>query len=434
MMKSKLQTDGNQNDPRWELVLRMAASSQLKGSARLREFLLYVADRTLHNSPDEVTEQQIGIQVFGRQAGFNSSEDSIVRTHARLLRIKMAAYFSSEGAAEPMTIEIPKGHYLPIFVEAAGRRKLEDARPQVVQEFRREAEGGGLEVATLENPVHDAAPERAEAAPMHAPPRWQRRAWMASVALCVALAALVLWLAGARTGEASGPVLALWKPFLTEDAPILIYSNALFQGDSKSGLRYASPDATHNEPLPNGFTDHYTGIGELVSVYELTRLFDRSHASFTLKRSLLVTWDEAKLRNLIFIGAAAENSSMRVLPTAPDFTMMSGEGFAGIVNQHPAAGEPALLTRPEYPLTRDYALIALLPGVEPGRHTLVLSGLTTMGTEAAVEFACRKQNVAELLHAIGYTSGEVRPFEAVLEVTIGGGVPLQSHLVMVRAH
>ncbi len=81
----------------------------------MREFLRYIADCAIKEAPESATEQQIGVHVFHRPPGYNSSEDSIVRTHARLLRQKLAEYFSTEGAAEPTIIEVPKGHYLPIF-------------------------------------------------------------------------------------------------------------------------------------------------------------------------------------------------------------------------------------------------------------------------------------------------------------------------------
>jgi hypothetical protein len=230
-------------------------------------------------------------------------------------------------------------------------------------------------------------------------------------------------------------VQRLWAPFFAGNSSLVIYSNALFTGDSRSGLRYAAPAA----PGPGSgegknFVDTYTGIGEVAAVYDLTRLFDEHHSSFTLKRSLLVTWDEAKLRNLVFIGSVAENPSLRAVTSTTDFTLMNGDGFAGIVNHHPRPGEPALYSRPEHPLDKDYAILALLPGVESGRRMLVFSGLMTMGTQGAVEFACHRETLDDLLRAVTNSKGEVRPFEAVLETDIGGGVPLQTRLVTVHVH
>ncbi len=53
--------------------------------------------------------------MFGRSADFDSSVDTIVRTQAYRLRLKLNEYYLSEGAADPIAIEIPKGHYVPSF-------------------------------------------------------------------------------------------------------------------------------------------------------------------------------------------------------------------------------------------------------------------------------------------------------------------------------
>ena len=391
-------------DLRWALVERVAASHCFRSSVRLRDFLFYVSGCALRNAPLEATEQHIGIHVFGRPAGYNSSEDSIVRTHARLLRHKLTEYFADEGALEATLLEIPKGHYLPIFRPRAAVEQV--ANPQKVMVLR---EKGSLEPAR---------------------PWWRNRRWkiVASIALLVCLVSAGAWTWTWRSTRFSA-IDHFWAPFLVDDSSLVIYSNALFTGDSKTGLRYAAPQGMQAETPGQDFVDTYTGIGEVAGVYDLTRLFASRHASFTLKRSLLVTWDEAKLRNLIFVGSVAENPSLRDVFSNTDFTMMAGNGYAGIVNHHPRPGELALYSRPEYPLVKDYAILALLPGVQQGKHMLIFSGLTTMGTQAAVEFACHRDTLQELLHDVTDANGEVHPFEAVLETAIGGGVPLQTRIV-----
>jgi len=79
-----------QQHPHWMLVIRVCNSQCFHSAARLRDFLIYVADCALRNCAEEATEQHIGMHVFQRSPGYNSSEDSIVRTHARLLRQKLA--------------------------------------------------------------------------------------------------------------------------------------------------------------------------------------------------------------------------------------------------------------------------------------------------------------------------------------------------------
>ncbi len=400
-----------QSDPRWRLLERIASSQHLKSSARLRDLLFYVADCAIREAPAEATEQQIGIHVFHRAPGYNSSEDSIVRTHARLLRQKLAAYFAEEGIGEDLILEVPKGHYLPIFRPRTAPLPLAQTSPRLA-----------ALPATI--PVTIRAPRRS--------PR--RTIAIALLMLLPLLAASAAWIWHPRVKPADSTVERFWQPFLGSDSPLVVYSNALFVGDSTSGMRYAPDQPPEDAELSTDYVDTYTGIGELTSVYNLTRLFDSYQSHFTLKRSLLMTWDEAKLKNLIFIGSVAENPSLRVLQSTTDFSMVAEPGSAGVVNHHPKPGEPAIYSRPERPLTRDYAILALLPGVQPGKRMLIFSGLTTLGTEAAVDFVCRPDSTAELLGQITGPKGEIHSFEAVLETTIGGGVPLQTRLVTIRVH
>jgi len=404
-----------EGDERWELAQRVIESSCLAGSARLRDFLLHVTACAIRETPEEATEQQIGIQVFGRSPGFNSSEDSIVRSNARLLRLKLSAYFSDEGASEPLIIEIPKGHYLPVF--SPSKRFLEDS------------------IKTEVAPIHvEEAKEALISEPLPIPTARRQRVWQAVVGvglvllLCLTLGATLHWQRQAATAK---PLNQLWEPFLAGDPPLVIYSNALFVGDAKSGMRYAAADSSDGHS--GDLVDSYTGIGELISVHELTKMFDRRHAEFVLKRSPLVTWDEARSRNLIFIGSVAENAALKLLPSTQDFTLMATADAAGVVNHHPKQGEPQVYLRPEHPLTKDYAIVALLRGVQPENRMFVFSGLTTLGTQAAMEYALDPDTAAELIRQVS-SERQVHNFEALLEVSIRGGVPLQPRLVSIRVH
>ena len=67
----------------------------------------------------------------------------------------------------------------------------------------------------------------------------------------------------------------------------------------------------------------------------------------------------------------------------------------------------------------------------PTRNLLVFAGLTTLGTQAAVEFACTPETVTCLMRGV-VKNGAVRPFAAILEVNITGGVPLRTQIVALR--
>lgn len=105
----------NATDSRAELVGRVVSSATFEKSPKLRAFLTYVCRCAIENDPAAATEQQIGIHVFSRPPGYNPNEDNIVRSQARLLRLKLEHHFTHDGKDEATIIAIPKGRYLPVF-------------------------------------------------------------------------------------------------------------------------------------------------------------------------------------------------------------------------------------------------------------------------------------------------------------------------------
>lgn len=405
------------DDPRWALAQRIVASPHLNSSPKLCEFLLYVVDCCLRDAPNEATEQQIGVHVFHRSPGYNSSDDSIVRSQARLLRLKLAAYFANEGSTEELIVEIPKGHYLPVF------------RPAHVDVSQPPQELSVLPIAPAPSePVKETIPDPD-------PPPARKIPWksIAAALLCLIVGVLggVLLDRRMQSTPHTG-IEPFWKPFFSGDPPLIIYSNPLFKGTPYTGLKLVPKAGMADSPDYPGTPDEtYTGTGEATAIYELTRIFDSHHASFTLKRSRLVTWDEAKLRNLVFVGASSQNGALQDLPATLDFAIeLDSHNKGYIVNQHPRSGEPASFVPSSE--NDEYAILASIPGIQPEHRTAIFTGLTTNGTQAAVEFACSPDSVQQLLARVGQTGGTIKPFEAVLHIKLSGGVPLKSDLVAVH--
>jgi hypothetical protein len=116
---------------REDLVRRVLSSATFQKSSKLRAFLLYICRCALDNQPASATEQQIGIHVFQRSPGYNPGEDNIVRSQARLLRIKLEHHFAHEGKDEPVVITVPKGRYLPAFEPRFNQSAIRQPEPAV---------------------------------------------------------------------------------------------------------------------------------------------------------------------------------------------------------------------------------------------------------------------------------------------------------------
>ena len=78
-------------------------------------------------------------------------------------------------------------------------------------------------------------------------------------------------------------------------------------------------------------------------------------------------------------------------------------------------------------------MIGLVPGMDPARSVLILAGTTTFGTQAAAEYVCRQDSLAELVRRLGVSkAADLKPFEALLRVKVTHGVPVITELVAVR--
>ena len=69
----------------------------------------------LAGQSEKLKEIALAIDVFDKDSSFNPGTDPIVRVEAARVRAKLREYYDEEGSADPIRIEIPKGHYVPSF-------------------------------------------------------------------------------------------------------------------------------------------------------------------------------------------------------------------------------------------------------------------------------------------------------------------------------
>lgn len=99
----------------WNALDRICSSRTMHGCHRLIQLLEYLVRSTLHGEAIHLKETTIGVAVFGRKPDYDPKVDTIVRSQAWRLRAKLKKYYNSEGAADPLIIEIQVGHYVPTF-------------------------------------------------------------------------------------------------------------------------------------------------------------------------------------------------------------------------------------------------------------------------------------------------------------------------------
>jgi hypothetical protein len=394
------------------LVDRIAASRTLQRSARLRELLLDIAGHTLAAEPQKLTEQAIGVRVFGRPSSYNPADDNIVRASVRQLRLKLKDYFETEGAAENWTLEIPKGSYVAVF-----------------------------------SPRSAAELQPAPAAPV--PPTDSRPPWLviglATTSVVLAAVCAILWthgraaspqepdtLFGRLFAQRGGPVRFVFTDSVLAVAGRLVPPPALEQYIDQSYL----DEAARLLPGENGalLLDHLRGrqITSFADVEILAKVL-QTHPSvgqrIELRHARFMRTRDFKTENFVIMGSFTSNPWNRLFDSSLNFAI---DPSKGIRNLNPRKGEPdywpAIEARGIAP-----ARIALLDNLTGTGFVLTISGVSMEATEGAGEFLLRPDSVATVLHTLGLRPGESLPrFEIILETSALQGTARATRIVAAR--
>jgi len=181
-------------------IVGSGALGRSRSYARLLEFLVECAQSG--RSPKEL---EIAMEVFGRGADFDPSQDSMVRVYAHNLRQKLEHYYATTGRHEPRQIVLARGEYR-ITLPAVEER----TEP----------------VATVQVP----APAPAPTAVVHEQPsqtaftRWRLvAAGAALLAAGIALGAGLMWQRVPAVASAAAVAKSpLWADMLDDELPILV--------------------------------------------------------------------------------------------------------------------------------------------------------------------------------------------------------------------
>src|SRR5687768_1041711 len=99
---------------------RILASRCFQQAGRASDFLRFVVEQTLAGSGQRLKGYTIGVEVFGRPADFDAQTDPLVRVEAGRIRRRLAEYYGTEGARNPLRIELTRGGYTPQFSYVKG--------------------------------------------------------------------------------------------------------------------------------------------------------------------------------------------------------------------------------------------------------------------------------------------------------------------------
>jgi hypothetical protein len=417
-----------EEDPRWQVAERIAASKGFAKSKFLTHFLIYICEKYLLEQTDEITEQRIGEHVFRRPAGYNPGEDNIVRNYARLLRGRLEEYFAGEGKDETIRIVVPRGGYVPLFFEEG----------KVVGENKPQPSSCGS--AYLDpSPL----PDRLFRAKTGNGTSLALSSWVLA-ALCTALfAALVLSLLHNIRGKPPRSISDhFWSVFFSPTRDTLVvpadsglaiyqdltkirvhladYAGGAYQKHTSS--RFGIDPALVNELGGR----RYTSVVDLDLVSAISQMPAVVKNRFKVRYAREVTLDDLKQSNVILLGSSDANPWVELFQKDLNFQFEYQPKTATVIirNLHPIAGEKSIYETDETdPAHSTFGVIAVTSNLDRSGRVLLIEGINMAGTEAAADYLFSDAS-ASFLTRVFDAKGNMQPFEVLVETSnIGANAP-----------
>jgi hypothetical protein len=340
-------------------LARVLSSHEFRTSKRCQDFLRYVVETTLDGRSDQLKERTIGIDVFGRPAAYEPSDDATVRVKASEVRKRLGLYYAGEGKNNSVRIDLPPGAYVPDF---------HFAKPESLV----------TEIVT--------APQSPE---MRRP--GSRILYFAGAVVLIAAAAFFyLW----RQEAQPHTVLdELWEPvFQQAETPVVL---------SAAYVPVYTPNRAPGDGPPKTaadftlLTDQFVGGGDMLAIESLASMLNQMHRQYQVRIGTEVSFSDLRSSPTVLVGYSYTrwrdlSKEMRYFIDADRRPLMV------LDNGKPTSWAIPNLTADKH-TNEDYAIISRV--FQPDTRTLLveIAGITQYGTTAAAELVTSRDLLREAL-------------------------------------
>lgn len=385
-------------DPNKIQIQRIIASKAFKTSEVHRNLLTYLADKSLAGEAQNLKEYTVGLDVFGKPSSYDPRQESVVRMHVGRLRQKLAEYYRSDGADDPIIVDLPKGGFAVTF----------EMRP---------------------------APALPDGMPLGASSRPTRRGFSLREIALAGLLLLAIGTAGYfgmrlsnvqrvdRAAPAPGPwtsdLQELWGPLLSSDRPLMVTL------------------ATGGTPGSSGAATSVTGVGTANAAFLLGQfLGQRKHNVFPI-RSDVLSMGEIAMGDVIFVGPTVGKPQIQAIPPVDVAYLLTPEG---VKNVKPDPGQAAFMadspkiTAGGQDTEESHALISSLPGLYGNGSILYFEGNQIASVMGAVQAMTDPDLAAQIVARLKRNGGVLpRYYQVVLKVKAMDETPVDIIYVAHRA-
>lgn len=395
-----------------------------KGSHRSGKFLKYIVSRAIAGDFDSLKERALGIEVFGRPPGYDTSADAIVRVTASDVRKRLLQHYGHPRMASEYRISLPAGSYIP----------------KISREPRSHSEEQQLST-TIGVPIHVPAGSNAHSTSMR---RVELFRFVLAVLLISALNLAAFVVAWNRLGKPEHIAVLPWSSLfgssrvmqiITSDPNIAEIQG--FTGGQISLSDYANhryiPDPSLLTPEQRRFCQVILR-GDKASVVDtpiamaVGQLAQATSSKIAVHGARNVQFSDMQTdANFILLGSPRSNPWSNLYNDRLDFKFEYDPktGREVIRNVHPRPGElPSYVeTAPGWATGQSYAIVAFLKNLDQSGQVLFLAGENAEGTEAAGKLVNDLPRLDTTLKRCGIRPSGPEHFEILLRLDMLAGSP-----------
>ena len=402
----------------YEQLERLLANPFFSHSRRFPALLRFVIEQTLDGHSDLLKERTLGVEVFGKNAHYDTANDPIVRVTAAEIRKRIALYYGEPGHESELRLTLPAGSYVPHFDVPRPRQTPLDpapSQPSATGPADEADPGDGLfqDKPLAADPAVNTA---AQAFLLRSHHRRLLIGVLAGFLLCLSAVGLYGW---RRSSNSS--VQAFWAPLLNSPDPVL-FCVADQTEYTDIQLRDAA-QPLHMSVLRDSLTA--VVIDDVAPIVDMAGILRQNGKRYSIRGEGATTLNDLRGGSTVFIGAYDNAWTLRLLePLRFHFANNLDMTRFWIVDA--SSGKPTswVVDRHEQIATnvyRDYAIVSRFVDSDTGRLSVVVAGIGRGGTIAAGEFLTSPALLDQIRSLTG--SSEKKNLELVLSTQIIGGEP-----------
>jgi hypothetical protein len=387
---------------------RLLSDPHLSHSKRFPSFLRFIVQEELEGRGDQLKERTIGVEVFGRDANYDTTSDPIVRVTATEIRKRIAQYYQDSGSSEELRISLPPGSYVPHFEWTRADAVAPLAGPSVIP-------GPQLPLSAPVSDQPSASSDRTAATARHAHALWP---------IAAGVLLLVLGIAGWSWMSSRPSALdRFWAPVLSSGDPVAVcFPQSRLDGITLRDAADPLQQRRMNEQMNGVIRD------DLQPLVSISSLLEMRHQRYNLMGEDTTTLTDLRQGPAIFIGAFDNAWTLRLtrglrfrFGNDPQMAHFWIEDTQSPAQTHWGIDRNVQEATNNY---RDYAIVARFRDANTGKLAVVAAGIARGGTVAAGEFLTQPADMdAVRAKAPRNWAGENMEFVLSTEIIDGRSAP-----------